>query len=83
MSGTILRDGYISVDNYNKLLGSVERRLIPSAKKFRELNVIGDVSKEIEEIKEIDKFTRMPDFDIDDFEELDNQILELDSNNNS
>ncbi|MGI8545635.1 MAG: hypothetical protein ACR2MD_19435 [Aridibacter sp.] len=83
MSGTILRDGYISVDNYNKLLGSVERRLIPSAKKFRELNVIGDVSKEIEEIKEIDKFTRMPDFDFDDFEELDNQILELDSNNNS
>lgn len=71
-----------SVDNYNKLVGSVERRLIPSAKKFRELNVIGDASKEIEDIKEVDKFTRIPDFDFDDFEELDEQILELDSDNN-
>lgn len=72
-----------SVENYNKLVGSVERRLIPSAKKFRELNVIGDVSKEVEDIKEIDKFTRMPDFDIDDFEEIDKQILELESKDNS
>lgn len=45
-----------SVDNYNKAVGSLERNVIPGARKFKELGV--NSKKELEEIKQLDRTTR-------------------------
>ena len=45
-----------SVDNYNKAVGSLERNVIPGARKFKELGV--NSKKELEEVKQLDRTTR-------------------------
>lgn len=45
-----------SVDSYNKAVGSLESRVLPAARKFKELGVLG--SGEIESLEIIDKTSR-------------------------
>ncbi|HYM35488.1 MAG TPA: DNA recombination protein RmuC, partial [Steroidobacteraceae bacterium] len=46
------------VDAYNNAVGSLERQVLPGARKFTELGVRPD--REIEEIELIDKLARTP-----------------------
>jgi DNA recombination protein RmuC len=45
-----------SVDAYNNAVGSLERQVLPGARKFTELGVRPD--KEIESLEPVDKLTR-------------------------
>jgi DNA recombination protein RmuC len=47
-----------SVDNYNAAIGSLERQVLPGARKFTELGVRPD--REIESLDPVDKLTREP-----------------------
>jgi DNA recombination protein RmuC len=47
-----------SVDSYNSAIGSLERQVLPGARKFTELGVRPD--REIETLEPIDKLTRSP-----------------------
>jgi DNA recombination protein RmuC len=47
-----------SVDAFNSAVGSLERQVLPGARKFTELGVRPD--KEIEALEPIDKLTRDP-----------------------
>jgi len=47
-----------SVDAFNSAVGSLERQVLPGARKFTELGVRPD--REIEEIETVDKLTRAP-----------------------
>jgi DNA recombination protein RmuC len=47
-----------SVDHYNKAVGSLERQLLPGARKFTELGIHS--AKQIDELDPLDKVTRLP-----------------------
>lgn len=47
-----------SVQNYNKMIGSIERQVLPSARKFKELNIIGEGTDEIPDMKDVEVVTR-------------------------
>ncbi|MET0533555.1 MAG: DNA recombination protein RmuC, partial [Steroidobacter sp.] len=47
-----------SVDHYNSAVGSLERQVLPGARKFTELGVRPD--REIEQLEPIDKLAREP-----------------------
>ena len=48
----------ISVDNYNKAVGSLERSVLPGARRFTELGIQG--KKEIPDIEIVEKIARKP-----------------------
>ncbi|MEZ5308784.1 MAG: DNA recombination protein RmuC [Pyrinomonadaceae bacterium] len=47
-----------SVDNYNKMVGSIDKRLMPIARKFKESNLVGDSAKELNEPDTIESTTK-------------------------
>jgi DNA recombination protein RmuC len=47
-----------SVDAYNSAVGSLERQVLPGARKFTELGL--RPGKEIEELATVDKLARVP-----------------------
>lgn len=49
-----------AVDAYNKAVGSLERSVLPQARRFQELGVVGGTDKELTELEEIDSAPRHP-----------------------
>lgn len=47
-----------AVDAYNKALGSLERNVLPQARRFQELGVVGSADKEMPELKAVDALPR-------------------------
>ncbi|MGI8738160.1 MAG: DNA recombination protein RmuC [Gammaproteobacteria bacterium] len=47
-----------SVDQYNKAVGSLERQLLPGARKFTELGI--NPAKQLDELEQVDKLARLP-----------------------
>jgi DNA recombination protein RmuC len=47
-----------SVDHYNKAVGSLERQVLPGARKFTELGI--HAAKQLDELEEVDKIVRLP-----------------------
>lgn len=49
-----------AVDAYNKAVGSLERSVLPQARRFQELGVVGGADKELPELDEVDAVARQP-----------------------
>lgn len=49
-----------AVDAYNKAVGSLERSVLPQARRFQELGVVGVSEKELVELDQIDSAPRQP-----------------------
>lgn len=49
-----------AVDAYNKAVGSLERNVLPQARRFKDLGVVGGADKELPELDRIDAVTRRP-----------------------
>ena len=49
-----------AVEAYNKAVGSLERSVLPQARRFQELGVVGGGDKELPELDEIDAVARRP-----------------------
>ena len=49
-----------AVDAYNKAVGSLEHNVLPQARRFKELGVVGGADKELPELDQIDAVTRRP-----------------------
>jgi len=49
-----------AVDAYNKAVGSLERSVLPQARRFQELGVVGSGEKELGELDELDTAVRRP-----------------------
>ena len=49
-----------AVDAYNKAVGSLERSVLPQARRFQELGVVGSADKELPELDEVDAVARQP-----------------------
>ncbi|HUY64475.1 MAG TPA: DNA recombination protein RmuC [Acidimicrobiales bacterium] len=49
-----------AVDAYNKAVGSLERSVLPQARRFQELGVVGAGDKELAEVGEVDVVARRP-----------------------
>jgi len=47
-----------AVDSYNKAVGSLERNVLPQARRFHELGVVGGADKEMPELEHIDSGAR-------------------------
>jgi DNA recombination protein RmuC len=47
-----------SVDHYNKAIGSMERQVLPGARKFTELGI--HAAKQLDELEQLDKVVRLP-----------------------
>jgi DNA recombination protein RmuC len=49
-----------AVDAYNKAVGSLERSVLPQARRFQELGVVGASDKELAELEAVDSVPRRP-----------------------
>jgi DNA recombination protein RmuC len=49
-----------AVDAYNKAVGSLERSVLPQARRFQELGVVGVSEKELVELEQVDSAPRRP-----------------------
>jgi DNA recombination protein RmuC len=49
-----------AVEAYNKAVGSLERNVLPQARRFQELGVVGAADKELPELDEVDAVARTP-----------------------
>ncbi|MHB8593447.1 MAG: DNA recombination protein RmuC [Acidimicrobiales bacterium] len=49
-----------AVDSYNKAVGSLERSVLPQARRFQELGVVGGADKELVELDPLDVVARQP-----------------------
>ncbi|HKF95294.1 MAG TPA: DNA recombination protein RmuC, partial [Gammaproteobacteria bacterium] len=47
-----------SVDHYNKAIGSLERQVLPGARKFTELGI--HAARQLDELEQLDKIARLP-----------------------
>jgi DNA recombination protein RmuC len=47
-----------AVDAYNKAVGSLERNVLPQARRFHDLGVVGDADKELPELETVDAVAR-------------------------
>lgn len=52
-----------AVDAYNKAVGSLERSVLPQARRFQELGVVGVSEKELVELEQVDSAPRRPQSD--------------------
>ena len=50
-----------AVDAYNKAVGSLERSVLPQARRFQDLGVVGGSDKELAELEAVDVVARQPD----------------------
>lgn len=50
-----------AVDAYNKAVGSLERSVLPQARRFGELGVVGSADRELAELEAVDAAPRQPD----------------------
>jgi DNA recombination protein RmuC len=50
-----------AVEAYNKAVGSLERSVLPQARRFQDLGVVGSADKELAELEEVDSVPRHPD----------------------
>jgi DNA recombination protein RmuC len=49
-----------AVEAYNKAVGSLEHSVLPQARRFKDLGVVGGADKELPELDQIDAVTRRP-----------------------
>ncbi|HLX88424.1 MAG TPA: DNA recombination protein RmuC, partial [Acidimicrobiales bacterium] len=49
-----------AVEAYNDAVGSLERRVLPQARRFHELGVMGGADRELPELEELDAVARRP-----------------------
>ncbi len=49
-----------AVESYNKAVGSLERKVLPQARRFKELGVVGGADKEIPDLEQLDAVVRRP-----------------------
>ncbi|HXW34357.1 MAG TPA: DNA recombination protein RmuC [Acidimicrobiales bacterium] len=49
-----------AVDSYNRAVGSLERSVMPQARRFHELGVVSDAEKTMPELEPVDCATRVP-----------------------
>ncbi len=49
-----------AVESYNKAVGSLERKVLPQARRFKELGVVGGGDKEIPDLEQLDAVVRRP-----------------------
>ena len=50
-----------AVDAYNKAVGSLERSVLPQARRFQDLGVVGGSDKELAELEALSSVPRQPD----------------------
>ncbi len=56
-----------TVQNYNKMVGSIDKRLIPTARKFHDSSIVGESKKSLDELESIEHTVRP----LDDMKSLD------------
>jgi DNA recombination protein RmuC len=49
-----------AVESYNKAVGSLERKVLPQARRFKELGVVGGGDKEIPDLEQLEAVVRRP-----------------------